>query len=229
MTGNPFHARVVIVGKTRMGGGVCVGGLLESSGASVRLLPRGGHCHAPNTPFEVGDVWTMQLAVRPRLTPPHTEDHDEWDARRLESVKHYLTTFIRARGSPLSGEAGGLFDGSLRFRHSGSAYVSRHGQIPGRSTQFWILPSPLHHHAFDDAHVYRTHGGTFFSVKYVGLAEPVAVIPAGTVVRVSLARWWQNPQAPQEGETCALQLSGWFGIAADDEAEGVTGPGAAST
>lgn len=55
-----------------------------------------------------------------------------------------------------------------------------------------------------------TLGGrpAMFSIKYVGFAEPINKIPAGTLVRVSLARWWRPTETSEE--RCYLQLSGWY-------------------
>ena len=40
---------------------------------------------------------------------------------------------------------------------------------------------------------------------------PIKVIPAGTLVRVSLARWWRPEDSePNFEERCYLQLSGWY-------------------
>jgi ATP-dependent DNA helicase RecQ len=36
------------------------------------------------------------------------------------------------------------------------------------------------------------------------------VIPAGTLLRVSLAHWWRPAEKPEEEERCYVQLSGWF-------------------
>ena len=49
-------------------------------------------------------------------------------------------------------------------------------------------------------------------MKYVGEESPIKVIPAGTLVRLSLARWWTPDSEPNDGEKCYLQLSGWYGI-----------------
>ncbi len=45
---------------------------------------------------------------------------------------------------------------------------------------------------------------------FVGFQEPLAEIPAGAVVRISLAHWWRPRDHPEEEERCYLQLSGWF-------------------
>ena len=45
---------------------------------------------------------------------------------------------------------------------------------------------------------------------FVGFQEPLAEIPAGALVRISLAHWWRPRDHPEEEERCYLQLSGWF-------------------
>ena len=48
-------------------------------------------------------------------------------------------------------------------------------------------------------------------LKYVGEESPIKVIPAGTLVRLSLARWWRPEKSePNFEERCYLQLSGWY-------------------
>ena len=206
--------RVVLVGKTRMGGGVCVGGMIESTGRSVRILPPGGFCHPPDTAFQVGDVWQMTLRRRDGLEPPHTEDHDESCAMRLGSIEA-LARFVQRVGAPYTGEPAGLFGGALRFRNAGSAYLPKVTPLPDRSVEFWITPRVMVHSMRYDKSRYQMQGRPSLSLPYVGHDTPLPMIPAGTLVRLSLARWWTNPQAPEEGPGCSLQLSGWLGMPVD--------------
>ena len=53
-------------------------------------------------------------------------------------------------------------------------------------------------------------------MPYVGFEEAVETIPAGTLVRVSLARWWDTNGTTED--RCSLQLSGWYGLP-EEEAE----------
>ncbi len=46
-------------------------------------------------------------------------------------------------------------------------------------------------------------------LKYVGAERAIPVIPAGTLIRVSLARWWA-PEGSEMEERCYVQLSGWY-------------------
>jgi hypothetical protein len=202
-------ASVVILGKTRMGCGVCVGGAIEATGLPVRLLPRNGICHKQSTPFRIGEVWEMSLRPRPGLDPPHTEDHDEWGAKRAGEVPD-LFGFITRMARPHIGEPPGLFGGLLRFRSTGSAYLPKVGPRPPGSIAFWQTPRALVHAEYEGRHRYRLAGQPPLTVTYVGFEPPLPVIPAGSIVRLSLARWWANPNTPAEGEVCSLQLSGWF-------------------
>ena len=47
------------------------------------------------------------------------------------------------------------------------------------------------------------------SSKYVGLQPTEDIIPKGTLLRVSLARWW-SPNDVEVENRCYLQLSGWY-------------------
>jgi hypothetical protein len=141
------------------------------------------------------------------------EDHDEWDAKRIAPMADFLGFIVRA-GRPHVGEPTDLFGGMLQFRNTGSAYLPMVNPLPAWSVEFWVLPRPLTHSAFENKHRYRMAGHPGLVVTYVGHETPVLTIPAGTIVRLSLARWWTNPNAPEEGPGCALQLSGWLGVPA---------------
>ena len=51
--------------------------------------------------------------------------------------------------------------------------------------------------------------GSRWILPYVGCAEPLDRIPQGTLLRVSLARWWRPDDSDFELR-CYLQLSGWY-------------------
>lgn len=202
--------RVLIVGKTRMGAGVCVGGI-TSARKPVRLLPVGKHYHLPDTPFKIGDIWEMRLRPRAVLEPPHMEDHDEWDARKRGQAPDLFDLIPRV-ARVFGGDATGLFGGMLRFRPTGSGFLPRGVPSPAWSVEFWRLPRQLRLDPDREEARYVMFKPVRFSVPYVGHEPRVPVLPSGTLVRMSMARWHVNQNAPQEGETCALMMSGWFGI-----------------
>jgi hypothetical protein len=204
-----MSSRVLIVGKTRMGNGICVGALDAETGESLRLLPPGGFCHGPDTGFDVGDFWFVDLTPVPRskIDPPHVEDHYERNASY-----HYTTSAVAdeiwALVMPTEGGREELFEGTLVFRRNGSAFVSRDA-VPSHSTEFWVAPRSMRVETYGEK-VYYRFANRQFKTPYVGVAEPIDQIPAGTLVRLSLARWWCSPSYPEDGEVCSLQLSGWF-------------------
>jgi len=204
--------RVVIVAKTRMGAASCIGGLVESTGQAIRPLPVGGFCHPADPKFHIGEVWDMSLRPRPSLEAPHIEDHDAWNAHKVRTVPD-LPGLIKQMARPWTVAAKLLFDGTLRWRRTGTGYIPRGGPLPKSSVGFWVLPQPLLLEAHEGRSHYLSVKGFRIKVPYVGFEEPVFRLPAGTLVRVSLARWWNNLHDPSEGETCSLQLSGWFGLA----------------
>ena len=51
--------------------------------------------------------------------------------------------------------------------------------------------------------------GVTYHIPYVGVEPPPEIIPVGSLVRLSLARWWK-PEEKEEDKKCYLQLSGWY-------------------
>lgn len=201
--------RIVIVAKTRMRSGICVGGIIDSTGRPVRLLPVGEACHPPDTGFEVGEIWDIEVAPRQWLTPPHVEDHDARSAVRVGLIPD-LATYLRNKIKPVKGTPDALFQGRLAFRSSGTAYIDIEQPLPPSSVDFWVLPRALDYNPYNDKARYRMAPPDRFVVSYVGVAPPIPMIPKGTLVRVSLARPWTTAEDPAEHTRCSLQLSGWY-------------------
>ncbi|RMD60208.1 hypothetical protein D6833_10185 [Candidatus Parcubacteria bacterium] len=202
--------KVLIVARTRMKGtSRCIGGLAED-GSSVRLLRSTGQYFDTNAPFKVGQLWELRSYRKPEnLVPPHVEDvlvtaqehiHDEPDPR----------AYILKRVAPWRGGINEIFGGLVGYTSRGNGYVCKRIGLPGRSTGFWIPDRDLNLRE-DGEHYDYGDDGPPRGLKYVGEPDPPASIPAGTLVRVSLARWWKPEDAgPDLEERCYLQLSGWF-------------------
>ncbi len=203
--------KVVIVGKTRKGSGACVGAMAAESSQSLRLLLPHDRPVPLSTGWEVGTIWDIDCEVVDGLTPPHTEDvivHRQ----RFIGYQENLTAFILERVSPWRGSPECLFNGLVRFTRGGRGYIAERIGIPSMSTGFWIPDRPLRAR-IDGANVYFVYGagGPVKEIKYVGLVQPPEVIHAGSVVRVSLAGWWNPEDAPTLEQRCYLQLSGLIG------------------
>ncbi len=202
--------RVVIVSKTRLGQGVCVGAHDLDDFRSLRLFKHDETYLPQDTLLEIGDVLELDYRDRSNIRPPHIEDVlvTAGSARRVDHRgERELAQLIRERDDVWHTVAE-IFEGGLRFTAAGSAYVPAEGPFPTRSTGYWLIDGPLTRFTFDQKVKYRWDGeGQLRRMPYVGLAESVESIPAGTVVRLSLSR----PNAPPgQPRGCWLQLSGWY-------------------
>lgn len=197
---------VLIVSKTKMANGVCVGGINEQNGELIRLHnERGGNLTA-DVPYEIGDRWEMSVETAWNVREaPHIEDKQTTPIRKIGNVGiSGIISYVRNHylGNRLyTGSLSGTFDGCLQLKN----YVTR-DCVPGFSTQFWITDEDLNHVVYfgKDYYIYRG-----LRIKYVGFLLAVARIPAGTIVRLSLANWFDG-NGEWDEERCYLQISGWY-------------------
>jgi len=196
---------VLVLAKTHVGGAYCVGGL-NASNQSLRLYEANWSFPPANTAYQVGQIWEMTVTPSPTPRPPHVEDVAVTSARYVGQQPN-LAQHLLQRIVPWTGGIQGLFGGHLGFTGRRRGYVEA-PNVPARSTWFWTPDRDLQHANIDGKGYYRYAG---YEMSYVGVDPPVQMLPAGTLVRVSLARWWKPPDAgPGFPERCYLQLSGWY-------------------
>lgn len=200
--------KVLIVSKTHMSNAVCVGGLTADTYRNIRLLREGGWNQRVDTNYEVGDIWELTFTPRSEVRPPHVEDvivsHGE-HLGRAKDIKQSLLNRVQVwQGGPST-----LYDGFLRFTSNGGGYISALSAIPQQSVGFWIPDKALLKREDDKGKVRYHLASHDLKISYVGFAEPIDTLPAGTLLRVSLARWWRPTDSEVE-ERCYLQLSGWY-------------------
>ncbi len=201
--------KVVIVAKTRQGGGACIGGL-TFGGRSVRLLhPNRETDPAPNMDYEMGDVWEITWQPCDDRPLPHAEDLTVLSKRRLAPIDD-LFAFIHHHFPPHIGGPEALYAGLLQTTKKGALYIAERTGVPDHSTTFWTPDKPLTREVGSKRLFYRyptPDGGR--TLTFVGFQEPLEVIPAGTLIRVSLAHWWRPDELPDGELRCHAQLSGW--------------------
>lgn len=198
----------VILAKTRMGSNVCVGAA-TADGQLLRLIDAESPKYHSWRSFDarVGQIVALRGHKARDIVPPHVEDYLVQSWRNTGLVLRDTASWIRKRCRVWKGGRNAIFDGRIRFRPSGSGCVPRvQRYLPRSSVGFWELPDDL---SRTDEARYKLWGSEPLSVKYVGCAPPKDVIPKGTLVRLSLSRWW-SPPSGDEPEACWLQLSGWY-------------------
>jgi hypothetical protein len=202
---------VIIVSKTHMSNAACVGGVL-ANGRFVRLLKSDGYNQDSDSDIEVGEVYTIIFSERTEKNPPHVEDilvrsmTYKFTFEDIGKMVEYLKVKLKIK--IWKGSSDVLFDGNLQWTSGGSGYISEDGEIPTSSVGFWIPDKNLTRKDFNDK-VRYSYPIRWRNISYVGFQNPVDLIPAGTLVRVSLARWW-SPN--NDEERCYLQLSGWYNL-----------------
>lgn len=202
--------KVVIVAKTRMGGGACIGGL-TFDGRSVRLIAADRDFNDQfNQEYAVGDVWDIAYEPDPEIMPPHVENIVVTAKHKLPPLSG-LDAFVTRHMPPKSGGLEVLFDGLTGVTKAGALYCAERIGIPAYSTMFWRPDRPLQRDLHGKRIRYRyptpDGGGT---VTFVGYQEPPQEIAAGTLLRVSLAHWWRPAEMPDGELRCYVQLSGWI-------------------
>jgi len=199
---------VVILARTRMSvARICIGGM-SVEGQSFRLMD--AHCSYFNNrcPFNVGEIWQMELQPCNGLEAPHLEDTAVLRAERI-GTQADLRGFVLGRAKPWTGGIESIFDGKILFTNNGSGYISQPGGLPSSSTGFWIPDKDLDFNNNRRASYSPRNDWRYLS--YVGTSGPEHTIPQGTLVRVSLAKWWKPRDADETLELrCYAQLSGWF-------------------
>jgi hypothetical protein len=204
---------VIIVSKTRMSTSACVGGVL-ANGKFVRLLNKNQYNQNLDTNLNVGDVYTIQFTERQNRRTPHIEDilvHN-WKYKFSFNTISNMVTYLRKKLNPSiliwNGNSNIIFDNCIQWTVSGSGYISETGNIPKNSVGFWIPNHDLRRNDYNTKVRYQIEG-TNRKITFVGFQKPVQLISAGTLLRISLARWWA-PNDDDVEERCYLQLSGWY-------------------
>lgn len=201
-------AVILIVSKTQMRNGVCVGGIDERTCELVRLHNERGGNLSFDAPYEIGDRWEMNVERAWNARPaPHVEDKQSSPIRKINNVGiRGIIDFVRSHnlGTRLTiGSIQNVFEGCVNFQ--GSKNYVNHQRVPSFSTQFWIADQDLVHVISFDRHYYIYNG---IRLKFVGYQDHIDRIPAGTIIRLSLANPWNGDGSGEE--RCYLQLSGWY-------------------
>lgn len=204
--------KVLIVAKTRQHPGACVGAI-SFAGESLRLISIAPERDAsPGMEYNIGDTWEIKVEQpnESRRRPlPHTEDVIVLHKRPLPPLDDPIA-FIYKHSPPYMGPPDGLFDGLLQRTASDALYIAERTGVPSYSTTFWVADRPLVKESSPKRIRYRyTTSGWSGTLTFVGFQDAEDVIPAGSLIRVSLAHWWR-PEDSTDELRCYAQLSGWY-------------------
>lgn len=206
--------KVLIVSRTKMQNDmVCVSGIDLENGTPIRLFNHNGyHESKDECPYNIREVWNInycKIIIRPL---PHSEDVKVLQRDFVEALPaSSMCDTIRNSGAIIySGNIGNVFEGKIVKDGKGKLYIN-HDNVPQNSTCFWVADRQISRNDFHGIKYCYSDGTNRwgYSIPFVGFENPLATIPSGTLLRLSLAHWWK-PEDSEDEERCYLQLSGWY-------------------
>lgn len=194
---------ILIVAKTKWGEYFCIGGVELTTNKYVRLMRLNGGYQLSNTQFKVGQVWEVDYKEIP-AQPPHVEDVKVLAASLIGTMDPKL--HILKNCNIWQGDLSKIYNSKLKWEN-GSGFLNDPNNLPTNSVGFWQNDKDLVLN-----YNYYNYNKVFASKKipYKGEIQALDVIPAGTLTRVSLAKWWRPKDKLDIEERCYLQLSGWY-------------------
>lgn len=204
---------IIIVAKTHMKDAFCVGAYDITNKKNIRLLTGVGGNQPKNTKFDVGQIWSIDYEKRPSITLPHVEDVLVGKCtliKEIEDIKSFLIENVPIwKGSPEN-----IFHSKISFPLGRSGFLENQYSELTQSVGFWLPDKDLELTILKDKQHYLYFGEQVYSFPYVGCMEKIEKIPKGTLLRVSLTRWW-SPHARTIEKRCYCQLSGWYNLNSD--------------
>lgn len=195
-----------------MRNGACVGGFEIATKKNVRLLNSTGENQPKDTDFEVGQIWDLDYVERTDKIAPHLEDV-LIQRKKFIRFEDDINEFLKNNAPIWTGSPDKIFQSKVLFDTGHSGFITNKAGLPTQSVGFWlpdkelvlsILNGQKHYIYFNEG-----KGARVYMFPYVGYKSKIETIPIGSIIRVSLARWWKP--GPNISETrCYCQLSGWY-------------------
>lgn len=202
-------SEVLIVARTHMKNALCVGAYDITNKRNIRLLTDKCDNQPTNTQFNIGQIWNIEYINRAEIVKPHTEDVLVQTAsfiKNIENISNFLLENVPIwRGNPIE-----VFDGLINFPRGKAGRLERKNSDFSQSVGFWVADKKLDLSILNKKKHYFYFGELqeVFCFPYTGSMDKVETIPKGTLIRVSLARWWSPSNNIEKG--CYCQISGWY-------------------
>lgn len=188
---------VVILARTQMNNHVCIGGFDCDSNRYIRLLTKNAENQQENSPYQVGQVYSVEYETRGRLVLPHCEDVCVQNSDFRQILTGLQLQRILNRIAIHNIHIRDLFDRTLNWEHGKGFLLKSSTNFPDYS----VVVANLNHDLFlskiendGKQRFYYIDNGNTFKVPYVGVSDigNLKKIEAGRYMRFSLARWWDG-------------------------------------
>lgn len=201
--------QVVIVGRTRMKTGLCIGAICEQTGRRLRLIPPHQHNQPIDCPYQVGQRWQLDCRPKPQPNGPHTEDVWVYAHTPLPNDVALLPFITQNNLIDWKGPIQQTFGGGLQLSPNGKCFFPA-DTPPRQSTGFWQTESPIIKGMRRGKHHYMCFDFPKLAIlPFAGEGTPHIYIPPLSIVRLSLSRLFTATEPQFQGYY--LQFSGWIG------------------
>ena len=200
--------KVLIVAKTHMKNAFCIGSYDLTNKKNVRLLTSAEENQPLDTKFNIGQVWEIDYISRPNIIKPHVEDVLVQRASFVKEIDD-MYGFLLQNVNIWKGNPEVIFNGKISFPMGGSGYLEQKFSDLSQSVGFWIPDDDIELTILDNKKHYLYFGQQVYYFPFVGSINKIDKISKGTILRVSLTRWW-SPNLDKIPKRCYCQLSGWF-------------------
>ncbi len=204
------ETKILITGKTKYGSLACIGALSLVDGESFRLKTM-LNSYWPADDFSIGEAYTITYQRKGDENNPHQKENivvvRRKPAGRLSRAS--IAGLIRR---------GGLVEKTndprraFRFEDGGVHFSEEYGKLFIDQKYAGLLLNSV---GFIEPDIdicadrqFQNYRFGSYRIKYVGFDQPVSVIKAGTIVRLSTSSLWQKPNTDER--RVYLQVSGWF-------------------
>lgn len=150
-------AKVLIVSRTQMSNGVCVGGINEDTNELIRIHDAKGGNLTFDAQYQIGDQWEMVIEKAWNRRPkPHVEDTQTIPIQKINNIGYDgIINYIRTHQFGKQITCGKLQDTFERCLHlCGTRNFINEDNVPSFSTQFWIADQNLIHKELFGKHYY---------------------------------------------------------------------------
>lgn len=186
-----MRVKILILSKTKYGNLFCMGGVILNNNQLVRLTDRFGNYQPADTDLKIGNIIEGEIEQCNSLIPPHIENVILLNYEIVDK-ENDLKNFILNSGLDIyNGNVEGLFDGLLKWTFNGSGYYDNQEKAPKNSVGFLITDTDL---VLFGKYYKITDNNK--KISYVGCEPPIEILPKGTLLRVSLSKWFYPDMAP---------------------------------
>ncbi|MFZ4412022.1 MAG: dual OB domain-containing protein [Bacteroidales bacterium] len=202
--------QVLIVAKTFMKNTCCIGAFNLNENKNIRLLTSSSENQPFDTEFNIGQIWEVDFIERPNIISPHREDVLVKNATFLKKQLRLNDYLIDNMPIIWKGNPDNIFGGKIKFPIGQSGYLEQINAGIDHSVGFWLPDKDLELTIFEDnKHYFYFGDNQVYAFPYVGTVHAIDKIRKGSLIRLSLARWW-SPDSTRYQKRCYCQLSGWY-------------------